>query len=85
MKHEPDWSRTGTIVAYAEWLRKKAGAFAVIVVRRDDAALSSDEAIAPMDVRDLVETACARMVDDILEARKSKRPGARSEYGPMPE
>jgi len=32
----PDWTRTGTIVAYAEWLRVKSEAFAVLVLRRDD-------------------------------------------------
>lgn len=85
MPHDPDWSRTGTIVAYAEWLRKKAGAFAVIVVRRDDSALSSDPEIQPADVRDLVETACARLVDDIERARKEKRKAARAEYGEVPE
>ena len=85
MANNPDWTRTGTIAAYAEWLRKKSGAFAVIVVRRDDAALASDEEIKPADVRDLVETACARLVDDMELARKEKRPAARVEYGPMPE
>jgi len=85
MPHEPDWTRTGTIAAYAEWLRKKSGAFAVIIVRRDDAALASDEELRPADVRDLVETACARMVDDMEAARKEKRPAARAQYGPMPE
>lgn len=85
MANKPDWTRTGTIAAYAEWLRKKSGAFAVIIVRRDDAAMASDEEIRPLDVRDLVETACSRLVDDMELARKEKRPAARAEYGPMLE
>lgn len=85
MDRNPDWTRTGTIVAYAEWMRKKARAQVVIVVRRDDAALASDPEIAPLDVRDLVETTCAAIVDDILRAREEKRKAARVEHPPLIE
>ena len=82
---DADWSRTGTIVTYAEWLRKLSGALAVIVVRRDDAALAADPEIAPMDVKDLVCDRAERLADDLELARKEKRKAARVELGPCPE
>ncbi len=84
-KTGPDWTKTGTIVAYAEWLRKASGAFAVVVVRRDDAALAADPLIAPADIKDLIEDRTSRLVWDLDAARKEKRKAARLELGPMPE
>ena len=81
----PDWTRTGTIVAYAEWLRAKSGAFAVVVIRRDDAALAADAEIAPADVKDLIEARTSVLVRDLDTARKEKRKEARLELGPLHE
>lgn len=81
----PDWARTGTVVAMAEWLRKNSGAFAVVVIRRDDAALAADPAIAPADVRDLVEDYMPRLAGDLERARRESRAGARLEMEPMRE
>jgi hypothetical protein len=81
----PDWTRTGTIVGYAEYLRKQSGALCVVVIRRDDAALVADPLLAPSDARELVDT---RMVDlefDLAAARREKRKGARVELGPLQE
>jgi len=84
-KYEPDWTKTGTIVAYAEWLRKKSGAFAVVIVRRDDAALAADVELAPADVKDLIEDRTSTLVWDLEAARKEKRKAARLELGPLHE
>ena len=81
----PDWGRTGTVVAMAEWLRKNSGALAVMVIRRDDAALAADPAIAPADVRDLVESYAGRLTADLERARRESRAGARLELGELHE
>jgi hypothetical protein len=85
MKRDPDWERTGTIVAYAEWLRKKSDAFAVLVIRRDDAALAADERIAPADVQERMEEYIGALCDDLAKARFEQRKAARVEYGPLRE
>jgi hypothetical protein len=81
----PDWSRTGTIVAYAEWLRSKSEGFAVIVLRRDDGALAVDPDLAPRDVRALIDENLSALLEDLARARREKRKGARVELRPCPE
>ena len=85
MSKGPDWGKTGTIVAMAEWLRKNSGALAVVVIRRDDAALAADPKIAPADVRDLVEDYTPRLAGDLERARREMRAGARLEMGELRE
>lgn len=79
MSRGPDWTRTGTIVAYAEWLRAKSGAFAVMVLRRDDAALAVDGEIAPGDARELLHERIDPLAADLAAARNEKRKAARLE------
>jgi hypothetical protein len=81
----PDWSRTGTIVAYAEWLRSKSDALCVVVVRRDDASLAADPLLAPEDAKGLVIERVIDLARDLQAARREKRKGARLELGPLPE
>jgi hypothetical protein len=81
----PDWTRTGTIVAYAEWLREKSSAFAVVVIRRDDSALAVDQEIAPLDAKGLVMSHLPGLVQDLAIARHEKRKAARLELGTCPE
>ena len=84
-KKNPEWGKTGTIVAYAEWLRSRSGALCVVVIRRDDAVLATDVALAPCDARELVETRMVGLVRDLDAARKEKRKAAREELGPITE
>ena len=81
----PDWTKTGTIVAYAEWLREKSGALAVVIVRRDDAALAADPQLAAEDARELVEARVSLLADDLEAARREKRKAARLELGELHE
>ncbi|WP_420239235.1 hypothetical protein ACOBR2_06545 [Telmatobacter bradus] len=81
----PDWRKTGTIVAYADWLRKRSGALAVVVVRRDDAALAADPDLAPADAQSLVAERVADLARDLPAARAEKRPGARVVLDPLHE
>lgn len=77
MSKGPDWTRTGTVVAYAEWLRSKSDAFAVLVLRRDDAALAVDPELAPEDARVLLLERVGPLVADLAAARLEKRKAAR--------
>lgn len=81
----PDWSRTGTVCAYAEWLRAKCGALAVVVVRVDDAALAADSDLAPADARDVVIERVIDLERDLTAARREKRKAARLELEPLHE
>lgn len=81
----PDWTKTGTIVAYAEWLRAKSDAFAVIVLRLNDGALAAQPDIPPRDVQALVEEHLPSLVEDLAVARREKRKGARVELEPVRE
>lgn len=81
----PDWEKTGTIVAMAEWLRAKSGAFAVVVIRRDDAALAIHSEIAPRDAQHLVEDRIGDLAVAADQARRGKRKDARLELEPASE
>ena len=77
MAKGPDWARTGTIVGYAEWLRKKSDALAVVVIRRDDAAMAIHPFVAPRDARDLVRVQVMELAEAVEDARLGKRKDAR--------
>lgn len=79
----PNWEKTGTVSGYAEWLRKKSGALAVVVVRRDDAVLAAAADLAPSDAREVIEARLADLAFDLEAARKEKRPAARLELGKL--
>ena len=81
----PDWSKTGTVVAMAEWLRARSGGFAVVVLRRDDAVLAVDPELAPEDARELLFERIPPLVADLAAARREKRKAARLELGAMKE
>lgn len=83
-RKEPEWSKTGTVAGMADWLRKKSGALAVIVIRVDNSVLSADDELAPMDVRGLVHDHLPLLVSDLARARTEKR-AARLEFGELHE
>lgn len=70
---KPDWTKTGTVAGYAEWLRDKSGALCVVVLRRDDAVLAADPALAPLDARDLLHERVDGLAADLAAARNEKR------------
>jgi len=85
MSKGTDWTRTGTVAGYAEWLRAKSDALCVIVVRRDDSVLAADPLLAPADAADRVTEYLPGLVEDLHRARAEKRKAARLELGPVPE
>jgi cysteine synthase len=80
----PDWTKTGTIAGYAEYLRKNADAFAVIVVRRDDAVLAACVGIKAADLGERILDDVPALMLDLAKAREEKRP-ARVQHGELRE
>jgi hypothetical protein len=81
----PDWTRTGTIVAYAEWLRDKSDAICVLVVRPHDSTFAVDPRCKPADAEELVNQYLPRLSERVDQARLEKKKGARLELGPCPQ
>jgi hypothetical protein len=71
---ERDWSKTGTIGGYAEYVRSHADALLVIVVRPNDAVLAADPRLASKDVIEAVELRLPGLVADLERARAEKKP-----------
>jgi hypothetical protein len=81
----PNWEKTGTVAGYAGWLRKQSNAFAVVVVRRDDAVMAIDGDMAPRDAGELVAGHLPQLVANVDQARKEGRAAARVEMEPVHE
>jgi hypothetical protein len=84
-KTAPDWTRTGTIVAYAEWLRSKSDAICVLVIRPNDSSFAVDPACKPEDAEELVKQYLPWLTSAVEHARQEKKKAARLELGPCPE
>lgn len=80
-----DWTKTGTIVAMSKWLRDSSDAIAVVIVRRDDAALVVHSDASPADAIELVVDRLPQLAADLSQARKENRPGGRVVLEPMSE
>lgn len=81
MNKGPDWTKTGTLVAYAEWLRSKSDAICVLVVRPNDSTFAVDPRCRPEDAQQLVTEYLPRLAERVDLARKEKAKGARLEFG----
>lgn len=70
-----DWDLTSirSLEAAAEWLRKKAGAQLVIVVRPEDVAFALDPEIKPADAVTMVEVAMPDGMREMEERRLESR------------
>ena len=77
----PDWERTGTIVGYAEYLRKQADAICVLVIRPHDSVFAVDARCAPADAEQLVKDYVPRLAEQVEHARSEKKQAARLELG----
>ncbi len=81
----PDWSKTGTVAGYAEYLRKQADAICVLVICPHRSVFSVDPACAPEDAQRLVEEYVPRLAERVDVARKAKKGAARFEPERGPE
>jgi cysteine synthase len=81
----PDWTRTGTIAGYAEYLRKSGDAICVLVIRPHDSVFAVDPRCRPEDAEQLVKEYIPRLAEQVEQARREKKQAARLELGPCPE
>lgn len=84
-KAPPDWTRTGTVAGYAEYLRKSSDAICVLVIRPHDSVFAVDPRCAPADAEELVKYYVPRLAGQVAAARYEKKQAARLELGPCPE
>ena len=75
MSQKKPWDLTSThaLEAAAEWIRKRAGALAVVIVRVDDAVLSVDPQMTPRDADGLVCERMRELARGVDQARREKR------------
>jgi phosphoglycerate dehydrogenase-like enzyme len=84
-KREWDLTSTHSLESGAEWLRMKAGALCVVVVRVEDAVLAADPGLSASDAEELVAGYMMKLARDLESARREKRRAARLELGALSE
>lgn len=69
------WDLTSrrSLAAAAEWVRGKADAIAVIVVRGEDTVMAVHPECAPHDAADAVRDLLSNMADEVNQERREKR------------
>jgi hypothetical protein len=85
VSRDPDWTRTGTVEGYAEWVRAKSDAICVVVIRRDDAVLAADPRCSPSDAHQLIAERIPELASNLAIARSEKRKAARVALEPVKE
>jgi len=84
-KREWDLTSTHSLESGAEWLRAKAGAPCVVLVRVNDSALAADPGLAAADAEELANRYMIKLARDLEVARREKRTAARLELGEISE
>lgn len=82
---QPNWTKTGTVEGYAEWLRGKSDALCVIVVRPFDAVLVVDQALSPSDCSERITEELPELIANLREAREQKKKASRIQHAPCSE
>ena len=82
---KPDWTRTGTVAGYAEYLRKQSDAICVLVIRPHDSVFAVDPRCPPADAERLAVEYIPRLAERVELARKEKKQAARLELERCPE
>lgn len=85
MNKGPDWTKTGTVAGYAEYLRKSGDAICVLVIRPHDSVFTVDPRCSPEDAEQLVKDYLPRLAERVNQARLDKKPAARLVLDPMSE
>jgi cysteine synthase len=86
-KHrDVDWTRTGTVAGYAEYLRKQSDALCVVVIRPFNSVLAADAAIAPADCEKRLQEELPSLIEELrktkeMRAREMKKQRARAGMG----
>lgn len=84
-KAPPDWTKTGTVAGYAEYLRKQSDAICVLVIRPHDSVFAVDPRCAPTDAEQLVMDYLPRLAQQVEATRREKKQAARLELGVLVE
>jgi cysteine synthase len=69
----PDWTKTGTVSGYADYLRKQSDAICVLVIRPHDSVFSVDLKCPPAEAERLVTEYVPRLAERVEAARKEKK------------
>ena len=80
-KREWDLTSPRSLAAAAEWIRGKADAIAVIVVRGEDTVMAVHPEAAPHDAAETVRELLPEMAESVNQERREKRARAVSGYG----
>jgi hypothetical protein len=80
-KRELDWTKTGTVAAMADWLRKSGDALCVLVIRPHDSVFAVDPRCKPEDAAERVLEYLPRLVGRVEADRREKKQAARLELG----
>lgn len=79
-KWEVDWTRTGTVAGYAEYLRKNADALCVVVIRPFNSVLLADPNLTPADCGKRLAEELPALLEALKAARDGKKKAARVEH-----
>ncbi|MGB7985080.1 MAG: hypothetical protein WCF54_07970 [Terracidiphilus sp.] len=79
-KTAPDWTRTGTVEGYAEYLRKKSDALCVVVIRPFNSVLAADADISVADCQKRLLEEIPGLIGELHRARAEKKKAARVEH-----
>ena len=82
---KPDWTRTGTVEGYAEYLRKQSDALCVVVIRPFNSVLAADPDLAPADCGERLAEELPGLILGLRQARAEKKKAARIEHGGVRE
>jgi hypothetical protein len=84
-KRQWDLTSTHSLESCAEWIRAKADALCVVVIRENDSVLAADRGLSAADAEELVNMYMIRLARDLETARREKRKAARLEMDPVRE
>jgi cysteine synthase len=79
----PDWTRTGTVEGYAEYLRKQSDALCVVVIRPFNSVMAADPLLAPADCATRLDEELPGLLAELVKARLEKKKAARVEHAPV--
>jgi len=78
---QPDWTRTGTVEGYVEYLRKQSDALCVLVIRPHDSVFAVDPRCKAEDAGERVLEYLPHLVSRVEHDRREKKRAARLELG----
>lgn len=75
-----DWTKTGTVEGYAEYLCKRANALCVVVIRPFNSVIAADPGISPKDCGERLAEELPGLILKLHQARAANKKAARVEH-----